>query len=65
MRYLLIDLERTIETKVVHYWKQNLYGYTTAKEEACKFPFEVANKLAVGDLERKTCIIPEGGLNDL
>lgn len=63
MKYLIIDLERTIGTKEVHYWKQNLHGYTTVKEEAGKFSFETANKLAVGDIERKTCIIPEGGLN--
>ncbi|AIY85234.1 hypothetical protein U729_3174 (plasmid) [Clostridium baratii str. Sullivan] len=65
MKYLIVDLDRTIATGTVHYWKQNLHGYTTAKEEAGTFLFEIANRLAVNDIERKTCIVPEGGLNGI
>lgn len=59
MKYLLMDLERTIGNGVVHYWKGNRYGYTTDPKEAGRFSEEEANRSVKSDFNERTVMIAE------
>lgn len=56
--YYLMDLERTIGTGIVHYWRRNKYGYTPYIGEAGLFPEEEAMEIFKNDLDFKTIAIP-------
>lgn len=56
--YYLMDLERTIESSVAHYWKPNRHGYVTDIQEAGKFDLLVAQNLVESDFDKRTVMIP-------
>lgn len=57
--YYLMDLERTILTKITHYWKRNRHGYTPYIEEAGLFPEDEVIKIFKSDFDKRTVMIPE------
>jgi hypothetical protein len=54
MKYILIDLERSIGTGRVHFWKQTKHGYTTIPAEAGRFDEVEAHKMAIEDFDSNT-----------
>lgn len=57
--FYLMDLERTIGSNQVHYWKANRYGYTTDIKEAGLFDESVALRLAEEDFDKRTVPVPK------
>lgn len=57
--YYLIDLERTIGSGLVHYWKANRHGYTRDIQEAGLFDEPVAARLVEGDFDKRTVMVSE------
>jgi hypothetical protein len=56
-QYVLIDLERSIKSSMVHYWKKNQRGYTMTPGEAGKYEEAQAAEIVAGDLDRVTIAI--------
>lgn len=56
--YILIDLERTVGTSRVHYWKQNKHGYTTDSQEAGRFDYDSAHEIVEDDIQGETIMLP-------
>lgn len=56
--YLLMDLERTLETGAPCFWKGNKFGYTYKFEYAGIFSKELAEEIAKNDLDQKTVLVP-------
>lgn len=54
MKFYLIDLERSVVTGVVHYWKENRHGYTTVLKEAGLFDEEAAKEIVASDFDERT-----------
>lgn len=61
----LIDLERSVASGVVHYWKANKMGYTTNLKEAGSYDEEVAANIVDSDFNRLTVKISEKKANEL
>ncbi|MFP5109690.1 hypothetical protein ACSU6B_23470 [Neobacillus sp. C211] len=59
MRYYLIDLERTISSRMVHYWKANKRGYSPLIEEAGLYSEEAATEIVEGDFDKRTVMVSE------
>lgn len=59
MHYVLIDLERTISSRMVHYWKANRHGYTPLIEEAGLFDEPVAKRICDEDFDKRTVMVSE------
>lgn len=57
MKYYLMDLERSVLTGVVHYWKENRFGYTSNIDEAGLFEEETAKEISKNDFEGRTIMI--------
>jgi hypothetical protein len=55
--YYLLDLERSIRTERLHYWKKNKHGYTTIVEEAGLFSVDDAVHIANADMDNYTVMI--------
>lgn len=55
---LLIDLERSIQSGRLHYWKDNKMGYTTDVYDAGRYDGVVAVKEVMEDVDRRTISIP-------
>lgn len=52
--HLIIDLERSITSGQVHYWKSNNRGYTTTFNEAGKYSAEKAEAIVKDDFDKRT-----------
>lgn len=59
MDYFLIDLDRTIKNGIPTYWKQNRHGYTTDRDEAGLFLWEIAWGIVQNDLDKSTVMISQ------
>lgn len=55
---ILIDLERTLGTGLVHFWKRTEFGYTTKPGEAGHFHKERADSIAFQDMDNNTVVVP-------
>ncbi|KLV28754.1 hypothetical protein [Priestia megaterium] len=55
----LMDLERSIYSGMVTYWKANQNGYTTNLQRAGLYSPEVAKEIAEKDLDKRTVVIDE------
>jgi hypothetical protein len=58
-KFVLVDLERTIGTGRVHFWKGNKRGYTTAHGEAGRFTEAEAERLVTADYDNRTVQVDE------
>lgn len=58
MNFVLLDLERTVQTGMAHYWNQNMHGYTQSSTRAGKFTIGQARKEVYEDKENLTIAIP-------
>lgn len=56
--YYILDLERSLPTGRMFFWKGNKYGYTTQIKEAGIFPAEKAKEIAAADKDQRTVLIP-------
>ncbi len=54
-----MDLERSIYSGMVTYWKANQNGYTTNLQRAGLYSSEVAKEIAEKDFDKRTVIIDE------
>jgi len=59
MKCVLIDLERSIRTGVVYYWKKNRFGYTTNLQEAGWFEEAEADAIVQEDVHKTTVKVSE------
>jgi len=57
-KYILIDLERTLGTGMVHFWKQNKFGYTKTPREAGEFNHKDASREFLKDYDNQTIAFP-------
>ncbi|MCM3773996.1 hypothetical protein SAMN04487777_11728 [Priestia aryabhattai B8W22] len=55
----LMDLERSIYSGMVTYWKANKSGYTTNLQRAGLYPPEEAKEIAENDFDKRTVIVDE------
>lgn len=55
----LIDLERSLQTGIVHYWKPFNLGYTTNFKDAGTYPESIAKKMQESDVNKTTIAILE------
>lgn len=55
--YYLIDLERSVGSGVIHYWKPFKQGYTTSLEDAGQYSGSVAKEIEKGDLDKFTVAV--------
>lgn len=59
MNYILIDLERTIQTGKLHYWKANAHGYTTNANEAGLYEPYTAQDYVGNDINNMTVAVSQ------
>jgi hypothetical protein len=57
--YYLIDLERSISTGYMYYWKAARRGYTTDIEKAGTYPEAAARDICERDFDNRTIMISE------
>lgn len=57
MKYVLIDLERSITLGAIYYWNPHRQGYTTYLEEAGMYSEKEALKLQGDDFDERTIAI--------
>lgn len=62
---ILIDLERTLGTGLVHFWKRTEFGYTTKPGEAGRFHKERAETIAFQDYDNNTVVVPLEQFRDI
>jgi len=55
----LMDLERSIYSGMVTYWKANQNGYTTNLQRAGLYSPEAAKEIAEKDFDKSTVVIDE------
>ncbi|MGC9935260.1 hypothetical protein [Priestia aryabhattai] len=55
----LMDLERSIYSGMVTYWKENQRGYTTNLQRAGLYSPEEANDIVEKNVDKRTVIIDE------
>lgn len=65
MRYFLIDLERSVASGAVYYWKQNRHGYTRNLEEAGRFLEEEADRQVKQDFDARTIKVAEKTIENI
>lgn len=65
MDMILIDLERSIKTGIMHYWKSNKRGYTNSVSEAGSYSVIDARNLIIGDLDKRTVAIPKAEVDKI
>lgn len=63
--YYLLDLERSIRTGHVFYWKKNKHGYTQDVEEAGLFSLDEAVHIANADMDNYTVMVPASAVDKL
>lgn len=59
MNYYLIDLERSVSSRLVHYWKANKHGYTPVISEAGLYTLEAATEICESDFDKRTVMVSE------
>lgn len=57
-KFFLMDLERTINRGITHYWKSARRGYTTKILEAGLYSAEMASEIVKEDPDKRTVMIP-------
>lgn len=57
--YYLIDLERSISSGMVYYWKAHKRGYTTNLNDAGVYSSLVANEIVDSDFDNHTVKIEQ------
>ena len=55
--FYLVDLERSIRTGVVHYWKANKMGYTRDLDEAGLYEHKEAVNTVSADIQGLTVMV--------
>lgn len=65
MKYYLMDLERSIQSGEVHYWKASRRGYTKDIEEAGEYTEETALEIIATDFDRRTVMIPKSVVTEI
>jgi hypothetical protein len=63
--FYLLDLERTITTGRVFYWKANKHGYTDDITEAGLFTAEAAAEIVYNDFDKRTVTIHKNVVDKL
>lgn len=58
-KFYLLDLERTGNTGMAHFWKQNRFGYTTDIKEAGLFSPKEAQEIIESDMDELTVKIAD------
>ena len=59
MKYYLIDLERSMRTGSIYYWKPNKFGYTTDLREAGLYDEKEAKDIVDDDIDKRTVLVSE------
>lgn len=62
---ILIDLERTLGTGLVHFWKRTEFGYTTKPGEAGRFHKDRAASIVQQDRDNNTVMVPAEQFQDI
>ena len=65
MKYVLIDLERTIGSGLVYYWKQNRHGYTRDLYDAGLFDEIQSSEIIENDFDNRTIRVSEKVVNKI
>ena len=65
MKYYLMDLERSVGTGEVYFWKGNRYGYTKDIETAGLFDETEAERIVKEDFNKRTVMVSEKIINDI
>ncbi|MGG0552587.1 hypothetical protein ABEY55_08360 [Priestia aryabhattai] len=55
----LMDLERSIASGKIHYWKANKQGYMTNIQQAGLYSPEIAEQIVNSDYDKRTVMIDE------
>jgi hypothetical protein len=63
--FVLIDLERSIKSSMLHYWKKSQRGYTMTPAEAGRFDAETAAEIIAGDVDKLTVGLEVNKLTEL
>lgn len=64
-QYVLIDLERTVQSSLLHYWKKNSRGYTMTPGEAGHYDEALALEIVSNDLDKVTIALEVNKLTKL
>ena len=64
MKYILMDLERTLSNGVPAFWKGNKHGYTYNIHEAGQFHEKEAEKIVKEDFNERTIKISLKAIED-
>lgn len=62
---ILMDLERSIRSGYVYYWKPNRMGYTSNLEEAGRYQEEEAKQIAESDFDKRTVVINQSIIDNI
>lgn len=63
--YVLIDLERTVKSSLLHYWKKNNRGYTMTPGEAGRYDEAQALDIVSNDFDKVTIALEVNKLTEL
>ena len=63
--YYLIDLERSITSKVTTYWKGNRHGYTTEISEAGLFSEGISQHEVGRDFDKRTIRVAKSTVDNM
>lgn len=62
---ILVDLERSIKSGYVTYWKPFKRGYTTNLKEAGRYQEDEANRIAAEDFDHRTIAINQSVIDNI
>jgi hypothetical protein len=62
---VLVDLERSISSGYVTYWKPFKRGYTTNLEEAGRYLEEEAKEIEANDFDKRTVAINQSVIDNI
>lgn len=65
MDFILIDLERSVQSGKVHYWKANNRGYTTDLNFAGLYTAKETSDAILGDIDKRTVSISKENIDKL
>lgn len=65
MDFILIDLERSVKSGKLHYWKSNSRGYTTELEFAGLYTATETKEQILGDIDKMTVAISKDNIDKL
>lgn len=63
--YYLIDLERSVQSKMVFYWRPNRQGYTTDLENAGVYKERDSEELVDTDINKTTIRVSKETINSI